>query len=160
MAIPTSISIYCKEHGYTDPCVVNGYWWAFPLQAVMPVQLPEFPPAILIPIAEASEILSNAFAKLASSLSEVDLSIFEKLNIANDTNLDPAVAYLEGLGLSPAIAKIRIKEFCERHNINEAEILSLIANKKIQLRHGVLCPGKNFHQASRKKRALAIHSHN
>ncbi|MEL6383845.1 MAG: hypothetical protein AAFQ89_15595 [Cyanobacteria bacterium J06626_18] len=34
------VADYCQKHGYIDPFIQEGYWWAFPRYGVIPVQLP------------------------------------------------------------------------------------------------------------------------
>ncbi|MBT9159510.1 MAG: hypothetical protein DDT26_00769 [Dehalococcoidia bacterium] len=36
-----ALTAYCTEHGYSEPQYVDGAFWGFPPNAVMPVQIPE-----------------------------------------------------------------------------------------------------------------------
>lgn len=45
--IPSWIDNYCTEHGWTDPFVNEGRYWAFPPHAVIPLPVPATRPTVL-----------------------------------------------------------------------------------------------------------------
>lgn len=61
---------------------------------------------------------------------------------------DPHRAAIEYLSrrfhLGRKIASIRIKEFCQSHQLDDASLYTLLSQEKITLRYGVLCEGKGY----------------
>ncbi|UFP97119.1 hypothetical protein [Gloeobacter morelensis] len=37
---PQSVRSFCKREGWSEPQLVNGAWWAYPPNAVMPIPVP------------------------------------------------------------------------------------------------------------------------
>lgn len=70
MLIPRQIEQYCTENGYTEPQWVDGRWWAFPCNGVMPVPLPNNMIATTMPISLGvdASAFNEAFREAARSL--------------------------------------------------------------------------------------------
>lgn len=111
----------------------------------------------------AQEALMNAVHALGRVPIPLDaehqiriINLDERLSASDAVPADPEEACIDSLtkrGLSPAVARVRVREFCDRHpHINPLELWRCIGRRQVRLQHGRLVPCKGFPRPKRTPR--------
>lgn len=170
--VPSSITSWCEVHGYTEPQFLDGQYWAFPPNAVMPVpierkliELPQISAESIEHLGAAFRNAAEAFSRWGNAAHSVTqafqeaaarlpansgINQFLKIEMDDEKPAEEKAAYLIALNyqLPMGLAIVRVREFRQRNQLDDRSILNGLREGKIHYKYGTLCFTRSHQQRS------------